>query len=162
MSARRGKVTNEALLELVIGPGLASCMNLRNGGRPFFTDDDARREAWKRHREPLMAKARAEARKWPLTYRRPWAWWRFDAERPDLLEVEHDYSADSRQHVEMVRVLAESGELLTEERVALLAEGRAARKRLGTPAEQYVDGTAGQGPDATAAAMADVLEGIDR
>jgi hypothetical protein len=73
--------------------------------RPGFQDDDARREAWMRHRGWILARYRRG--------RRPEAWWDYEAPipRPDVYEYEK-------------AALWEANLLTPEERVELEAEWR--------------------------------------
>lgn len=118
---------------------LLACLEL--AGEPAFEDDVECRRAWERHRVELVEQQAAR-----LPGRRPWAWWTFDAGRPEHLEPYPEREPDESPeqyaqrfdewHAEPVRFLAAGGHLLRREAVELIAAGERARARIGTDAQQ--------------------------
>jgi|GEM_PF-4101152 len=126
--------------ELLFGPELALLLEAELDRASYFPSAAARAEAWRRHREELIAEARARA-----PGLRPWAYW--------ALEAGFAAAPAAREPSELaaIRHLARSGELSAAEAAELRRRAAAARARIGTAGERA-------GADRHAVALGAALE----
>ena len=117
---RRQSFTDDQALELLLGPRLAVAMAGRSDRASLFGSEEDRRAAWLAHRDEVVELSSAAGH-------RPWAFWVYDVERPDL--------ADQATEAERVAILAERGDLSTEEVAHLTERGNEARARIDSDAE---------------------------
>ena len=119
-----------------------------HGTGSMFATEHERREAWEAHRDKLMA----EYLEPPLLPgRRPYAWWEFEAGRPQYLteisERELDLATTTRRgherEVESLAWMARHGHLTELELEILERRAAEARERIGTDRE----GKAALSPD---------------
>lgn len=96
-----------------------------------FTEAQLER-AWRAHREQLLGQERGSGS-------RPWAFWRFDAGRPEHSEdfPHGDDEAADCWTFDPVIWLAERGELRDEEIAEIRAEAEIAAPRIGTDEERF-------------------------
>jgi hypothetical protein len=120
-----------------------------HGTGSMFAFEDERRRAWEARRDQLMAEYATRR----LPGSRPWAWWHYEAGRPQRLEpyplegakwfegtVEERADAVDEYEIEPLVFLASRGELREDELEVLEAEAEEARPRIGTGHEQIGSG----------------------
>ena len=118
----------------------------------MFGDDDERRQAWEERREAIMEEYLTPP---SSPGQRPWAWWEFEAGRPDHLEPypdldhfldrEHwseDEEAEAYDNYENEPIIwmAANGHLTPDELAAITERANEARPRIGTDDEHYGSG----------------------
>jgi hypothetical protein len=117
------------------------------GTNSMFADDEERRAAWEERREALMVNYLTP----PLRPgRRPFAWWRYEAQRPAHLsdypprdfETPQDERAAAldEYEIEPVAWMAAHGHPTDEELAKIAERANEARPRIGTPAEHIGSG----------------------
>jgi hypothetical protein len=125
-----------------------------------FASEDERRAAWGQYGPELTAECEALG-----IGSRPWAWWRYVAERPQYLASRprtHDLTTSIRwsheANVEKFAWLAEHGHLTTGERDRVALRGGEARARLDTGRERKAALGEGFGGDRELLAVAAAVE----
>jgi hypothetical protein len=131
-----------------------------HGTHSMFVDDDERRAAWEARRDELMARYVSP----PYVGRRPWAWWEYEAERPQYL-TEIDRSSDlattTRQgherEVESIGWMAKHSHLAAYEIESIAREAEEARERIGTDREHKAALSPNYGGDKLRVALREVV-----
>ena len=119
-----------------------------HGTNSMFATDEERRAAWEERREALMANYLTPPL---LPGHRPFAWWRYEAGRPQHLseypalfggEMRQDERAEAldEYEIEPVAWMAAHGHLTDEELAKIAERANEARPRIGTPTEHIGSG----------------------
>ena len=135
------RLTNPAVVELDIEMLLA--LLIGPASEDAFTDDELE-AAWRYHRDDLTGRA-----VYRLPGCRPWAWWEFEAGRPEHLEeyplhfegtVDANADAIDAYQIEPIVYLAANGHLRDDEVAAFHERATEAQIRIGTPTEHIGSG----------------------
>jgi hypothetical protein len=155
----------ERWIEYEFHYGNVSEKNSPHGTNSMFVNDEERRAAWEDRKDKLLAERYLCE---PYYGHRPWAWWEFEAGRPDLrFSPPHDSSlslAESERHnqeyeIEKFTFLAENG-YLTDREIQKIAElGRTAKERIDTGWEERAYQSPDYGGDKLKVARADAVLG---
>jgi hypothetical protein len=143
----KGDAWREMLVEQELRLGWVADFNSPPGAMEcsMFSSEEERREAREERRERLMAR-------WndPICVgERPWAWWAYEAERPEYLtEYALDFEGPVDEHADLLDEwhnepiiwLASHGHLSPEEVAAITEDANVARPRVGTDGEQIGSG----------------------